>query len=217
MRKSTQENLYEVGNYREKLGVSLRTQMIIKRVFDIAVALTGMVTLSPVFLIAYIMIKREDGGPAIFSQERIGRYGKPFIIYKFRSMRIDAEADGAQLYHTGDERLTRVGAFLRAHHLDELPQFWNVVRGDMSFVGHRPERQVYIDEIMKHNPDYEKLYVVRPGVFSRATLYNGYTDTMEKMLKRLEMDLDYLKARSLWFDFKIISLTAISIISGKKF
>lgn len=217
MTKIPKINLYQHKNYREKLGPSLRAQMIVKRIFDVAVALTGMITLSPVFLIAYIMIKREDGGPAIFSQERIGRYGKPFIIYKFRSMRIDAEADGAQLYHTGDERLTRVGAFLRAHHLDELPQFWNVVRGDMSFVGHRPERQVYIDEIMKHNPDYEKLYVVRPGVFSRATLYNGYTDTMEKMLKRLEMDLDYLKARSLWFDFKIISLTAISIISGKKF
>lgn len=217
MTKIPKINLYQHKNYREKLGPSLRAQMIAKRIFDVAVALTGMVILSPVYLIAYVMIKREDGGPAIFSQERIGRYGKPFTIYKFRSMRIDAEADGAQLFHDGDKRLTRVGAFLRAHHLDELPQFWNVVRGDMSFVGHRPERQVYIDEIMKHNPDYEKLYVVRPGVFSRATLYNGYTDTMEKMLKRLEMDLDYLKARSLWFDFKIISLTAISIISGKKF
>ena len=116
-----------------------------------------------------------------------------------------------------DSRLTRVGRFLREHHLDELPQLWNVVRGEMSFVGPRPERRYFVDKISALNPDYRLLYQLRPGLFSLATLYNGYTDTMEKMLERLRMDLDYLSRRSLWLDARIIWLTASSILSGKKF
>ena len=110
-----------------------------------------------------------------------------------------------------------MGRFLREHHLDELPQLWNVLRGEMSFVGPRPERKFFIDKIMAVNPDYELLYQLRPGLFSLATLYNGYTDTMEKMLERLRMDLEYLRGRSLWLDVKIIYLTVASILSGKKF
>lgn len=168
-------------------------------------------------LIIWICIKLEDGGPAIFKQERIGYKGKPFTLYKFRSMIVEAERDGAQLYHSGDDRLTRVGRFIRDHHIDELPQLWNVLVGDMSFVGYRPERQVFIDQIMEHNPDYARLYAMRPGLFSMATLYNGYTDTMEKMLERLRMDLEYLEKCSFWLDMKIITLTALSILTGKKF
>lgn len=144
--------------------------------------------------------------------------GKPFTLYKFRTMRNDAEADGqARLCKEEDNRLTKFGAFLRSHHLDELPQLLNVIRGDMSFVGHRPERKVFIDRIMELNPDYTRLYALRPGLFSTATLYNGYTDTIEKMMRRLQMDLDYLANRSLALDCKIIFLTAYFIISGKKF
>ena len=110
-----------------------------------------------------------------------------------------------------------MGRFIRAHHLDELPQLWNVLRGDMSFVGYRPERKYFVDKIMEVNPDYELLYQTRPGLFSMATLYNGYTDTLDKMLERLRMDLEYLRNRSLWLDVKIIWLTAVSIITGKKF
>lgn len=145
--------------------------------------------------------------------------GHTFHIYKFRSMREDAEAvDSPQLY-SGEEdpRLTRVGRFLRAHHLDELPQLWNVLRGDMSLIGYRPERAYYIGQIMERNPRYRYLYQIRPGVTSYATLYNGYTDTLEKMLKRLDLDLYYLRNRSVWFDLKVLGLTFLSIVVGRKF
>ena len=189
-----------------------------KRIFDFFVALFCIIIFSPLFLICYIAIKREDGGPAIFRQERIGRFGRPFNILKFRSMRMDAEKDGPALYqHENETRMTKVGKFLRAHHLDELPQLWNVLKGEMSFVGPRPEREFFIKQIMEHDPRYTYLYQVRPGVTSYATLYNGYTDTLEKMLRRLELDLYYLEHRSWWFDVKILFNTFLSIAVGKKF
>lgn len=166
----------------------------IKRILDFIIAAISIIVFSPLFLICFIAIRMEDGGPATFSQERIGKGGKPFMIYKFRSMRVDAEKDGPALcQNENDNRLTKVGKFLRAHHLDELPQLWNVLKGDMSFIGYRPERKYFIDIIMEHDTRYELLYKIRPGVTSYATLYNGYTDTMEKMLKRLELDLYYLE------------------------
>ena len=191
-----------------------------KRLSDMLGALLALIIFSPFFLICYIAVRLEDGGPAIFKQERIGRFGKPFFIYKFRSMRLDAERLGPSLSSSGgkgDPRLTRVGRFIRAHHLDELPQLWNVFRGDMSFVGPRPERKYYIDQILEYDKRYIYLYQIRPGVTSYATLYNGYTDTMEKMLRRLEYDLYYLGHRSWWFDIKILFNTFCSIIFGKKF
>jgi lipopolysaccharide/colanic/teichoic acid biosynthesis glycosyltransferase len=190
-----------------------------KRLFDLVCVFFASIVFSPFILAVYIAIKLDDGGPAIFKQERIGKGGKPFMLYKFRSMRVNAEKDGKPQLWSGeeDERLTKVGKFIRNHHLDELPQFWNILKGDMSFVGYRPERQYFIDKIMAENPDYEKLYAMRPGVFSEATLYNGYTDTMEKMLRRLEMDLDYMKRQSVWLDIVIIFKTGVSILTGKKF
>ena len=189
----------------------------IKRLMDIVGALAGMVVFSPLYVYVYWAIKKEDHGPAVFSQERIGYGGRPFILYKFRSMVMEAEAEGPALCVKEDERLTKVGRFIREHHLDELPQLWNVLKGDMSMVGPRPERKFFVDKIMKENPDYQYLYQLRPGLFSKATLYNGYTDTMEKMLERLRMDLEYLDNRSLWMDVKIIFLTVTSILTGKKF
>ena len=193
-------------------------QKIAKRTLDIVISAITLVVFSPLFLYCYIMVRKEDGGTAIFSQERIGLHGKPFFIYKFRSMKMNAEEDEPLLFsQNNDERLTRIGKTLREHHLDELPQLWNVLKGDMSFVGPRPERKFYIDQIMKHNPDYVKLYQIRPGVTSYATLYNGYTDTMEKMLRRLDLDLYYLDQDSLLFDMKILWMTCTSIVFGKKF
>lgn len=193
-------------------------QKIAKRIFDIVISAITLVVFSPLFLYCYIMVRKEDGGTAIFSQERIGLHGKPFFIYKFRSMKMNAEEDEPLLFsQENDERLTRIGKTLREHHLDELPQLWNVLKGDMSFVGPRPERKFYIDQIMKQNPDYVKLYQIRPGVTSYATLYNGYTDTMEKMLRRLDLDLYYLDHNSLLFDMKILWMTFTSIVFGKKF
>ena len=190
----------------------------VKRIFDFIVAFVALIVFSPLFIICYFAVKHEDGGPAIFKQERIGRFGRPFYIYKFRSMRVDAEKNGPALYqHERDTRMTKVGRFLRVHHLDELPQLWNIVRGDMSFIGPRPERNFYIDQIMKLDPRYAYLYQIRPGVTSYATLYNGYTDTMEKMLKRLELDLYYLKHRSWWFDITILFKTFVNLAIGKKF
>ena len=191
-----------------------------KRVFDMFVSGCCLIVFSPLFLLSYILIKLDDGGPAIYKQERIGRFGRPFYIYKYRSMRMDAEKFGPALSHAGgddDPRLTKIGKFLRAHHLDELPQLWNVFTGDMAFIGYRPERKFFIDQIMEHDPRYAFLYQIRPGVTSYATLYNGYTDTMEKMLRRLEFDLYYLAHRSWWFDCKVLFLTFLNIIGGKKF
>lgn len=191
-----------------------------KRLFDFFFSGICLVIFSPLFVLSYILIKMDDGGPAIYKQERLGRFGRPFYIYKFRSMRTDAEKAGPALSHAGgdhDPRLTRIGAFLRAHHLDELPQLWNVFMGDMAFIGYRPERKFYIDQIMEHDPRYAFLYQIRPGVTSYATLNYGYTDTMEKMLRRLELDLFYLKHRSWWFDCKVLFLTFAGIIFGKKF
>ena len=192
----------------------------VKRLVDLMISSIMLILTSPLFLLSYILIKLDDGGPAIYRQVRLGRFGRPFYIYKFRSMRLDAEKFGPALSHAGgddDPRLTRVGKFLRAHHLDELPQLWNVFCGDMAFIGYRPERKFFIDQIMEHDPRYSFLYQIRPGVTSYATLYNGYTDTMEKMLRRLNYDLYYLEHRSFWFDIKTLWLTFISIIFGKKF
>ena len=190
----------------------------VKRIVDCMIAVILMILFSPLFLICYLAVKSEDGGPAIFKQERIGRFGRPFYIYKFRSMRLDAEKHGPALYAGGkDGRLTRIGKFLREHHLDELPQLWNVFCGDLAFIGPRPERQFFIDQIMKEDPRYRFLFQIRPGVTSYATLYNGYTDTLEKMVRRLRYDLFYLEHRSWGFDFKILFMTFMSIVFGKKF
>lgn len=202
----------------DRWGVTDAGALAVKRVFDVWVALCGLIVFSPLFLVIYGAIKREDGGPALFRQERVGYGGRLFTLYKFRSMTVMAEADGKPaLCAKGDKRLTRVGRFLRDHHLDELPQLWNVLKGEMSIVGYRPERKFFVDRIMSLNPQYALLYRLRPGLFSTATLYNGYTDTMEKMLERLRMDLDYLYNRSLWLDVKIITLTVCAILTGKKF
>lgn len=179
-----------------------------------------MLVFSPLFLVCWALIHFFDHGHTIYSQERIGKGGKPFRIYKFRTMRLDAEEDGPQLSCgdvDNDPRLTPIGSFLRAHHLDELPQLWNVFVGDMAFIGYRPERKYFIEQIEQHDPRYRQLYAIRPGVTSYATLYNGYTDTMEKMLRRLEYDLYYLEHQSLLFDCKILWLTFVYIVSGKKF
>ena len=212
------QNTEEVSGFEGSHDAMGCVQRTVKRLFDIVFSLAGMIILSPVYLVIAIMLKRQKNGPAIFSQERIGYRGKPFTIYKFRTMSSVIEENGPQLVAKCDAtNSTRLERFLREHHLDELPQVWNVLKGDMSFVGPRPERRFYIDKIMANDPSYVLIYEMRPGLTSEATLYNGYTDTMEKMLIRLHMDTDYLKRRSLALDASIIAKTFISIVSGKKF
>lgn len=198
-------------------GMNLFERMA-KRVFDFTCSLFALIILSPVFLVVAIVLLWQGDGSVFFKQERIGYKGKAFNILKFRTMRADSESNGEpRLAKVNDERLTKVGKFLREHHLDELPQLLNVLKGDMSFVGPRPERRYFIEKIRKENPNYDYVYLMRPGLTSMATLHNGYTDTMEKMLKRLEMDLEYLQKRSLWLDAKLIFTTFLYIVNGKKF
>lgn len=219
MSKKTIENKFSDKGYTRYIKDGMNEfERNTKRLLDMCIAFIAIIVFSPLMLICYIAIKKDDNGPAIFKQERIGRFGRPFYIYKFRSMRVDAEKNGPALYqHEKETRMTKIGKFLRDHHLDELPQLWNVLKGDMAFVGPRPERKYYIDQIIEHDPRYTYLYQIRPGVTSYATLYNGYTDTMEKMLRRLELDLYYLEHRSWWFDAKILLYTFINIAFGKKF
>ncbi len=192
-------------------------QRALKRTFDIVSSLIGLILLSPIFLFICLRMKCDEKGSIIFKQERVGYKGRPFYLYKFRTMHENAEREGPKLASKEDDRLTKFGKILREHHLDELPQLWNVLIGDMSMVGPRPERKYFIDQIMKHDPRYTLLYKMRPGVTSLATLYNGYTDTMEKMLERLSMDIEYLQTRSLMGDFIILAKTTLSIINWKKF
>ena len=198
-------------------GMNLFERMI-KRIFDFTCSFLALIILSPVFLVVAIALLCQGDGSVFFKQERICYKGKTFNILKFRTMRVDSESNGEpRLATVNDERLTKVGKFLREHHLDELPQLVNVLLGDMSFVGPRPERRYFIDKIRLENPNYDYVYLMRPGLTSMATLHNGYTDTMEKMLKRLEMDLEYLQKRSLWMDIKLIFITFVYIVNGKKF
>ena len=206
------ENCVMVNDGMSQFGKCL------KRGTDIVLSFVLIVGCLPIYLACYIAIRREDGGPVIFRQERIGLHGNPFNILKFRSMKTDAEQDGPALYQgDNDPRMTRVGRFLRDHHLDELPQLFNVLKGDMTFVGYRPERRFYIERILEYDHRYLSLYQCRPGVTSIATLRNGYTDTMDKMLRRLRYDLFYLRHRSWMLDMKILALTFFKIAGAKKF
>ena len=193
-------------------------ERVVKRMFDFVCSFLALIVLSPVFLVVAIALLCQGDGSIFFKQERIGYKGKAFNILKFRTMHVNSESNGKpQLAKVNDDRLTKVGKFLREHHLDELPQLVNVLLGDMSFVGPRPERRYFIDLIRKENPNYDYIYLMRPGLTSMATLHNGYTDTMEKMLRRLDMDLEYLQKRSLWLDAKLIFTTFLYIVNGKKF
>lgn len=190
----------------------------IKRALDFVMSALGLILLSPLFIIISVLMKFQGNGPIFFRQIRIGYKGKPFVILKFRTISKKTEKNTPQLIaKTSCKSSTPFEKFLREHHLDELPQLWNVLVGDMSLVGPRPERKYFIDKIMEHTDLYTVIYNMRPGLTSEATLYNGYTDTMEKMLKRLQMDISYFERRSLWLDFKIIIKTFVNIISGNKF
>ena len=191
-------------------------ELCIKRAFDIVASALGLILLSPLFALIALQVKLSSRGPVFYSQERIGLYGLPFHIYKFRTMVTDAEADGVpQITHDNDPRITKIGHWLRKFRLDELPQLWNILRGDMSIVGPRPERPFFIEQIMKEAPYYCLLYKVRPGLTSWGPIRVGYTDTMEKMIERLNCDIVYVENMSLLLDLKILFFTTGVIIKGK--
>jgi exopolysaccharide biosynthesis polyprenyl glycosylphosphotransferase len=194
----------------------LDAELCIKRAFDIAASAFGLVILSPLLALIALQVKFSSRGPVIYSQERTGLYGLPFRIYKFRTMIANAEEDGLpQITLDNDPRVTKVGHWLRKYRLDELPQLWNILRGDMSVVGPRPERPYFIEQIMKEAPYYCLLYKVRPGLTSWGPIRVGYTDTMEKMIERLNCDIVYVENMSLLLDLKIMFYTIDVIIRGK--
>jgi len=188
---------------------------IVKYVSEVSFSVLVLILLSPLLLLLAVLIWISGRGPVIYSQDRIGRNGKPFVIYKFRSMKFDAENIKPLLSGINEERITRIGRFLRKYRIDEIPNFINVIRGDMSIVGPRPERQFFIDQIVKRNPEFNELLNVKPGITSWGQVKYGYASDVDEMLQRLEYDLYYIRNRSLWFDIKIIIYTLGTIIKGE--
>jgi len=190
-------------------------QQMIKQTLDYTLSAFSMIVLSPLMAVLALLIRSSGKGPVIFRQERIGRHGKTFMIYKFRSMEDDAEADGPQLAVEGDARITPLGRFMRKHRFDEMPNFINVLRGEMSLVGPRPERRHYIEKIKLRAPYYNRVLAVKPGITCWGQVKLGYASDLDKMLERLDYDLLYLENVSLHLDLKIIFYTLGTIVRGK--
>ena len=190
-------------------------QYSLKRIFDIVISLLAMVLLSPVYLVTAIIVKCTSPGPVFYAQERIGYHGRPFKMHKFRSMYVDAEKTGPALSKDDDPRITPFGRFMRKVRLDEIPQFYNVLKGTMSIVGPRPERQFYIDQIVKRAPEYLLLQRIKPGITSWGQVKYGYASTVDEMVERLRYDLLYLDNMSITTDLKILVYTVIIILQGR--
>lgn len=187
----------------------------VKRLFDIGVSLLALILLTPAMGIIALLVRLSSPGPIIFRQERIGKGGRPFTIYKFRTMYPDAERHGPALSREGDPRITPIGRWLRKTRLDELPQFWNVLKGDMSLVGPRPERRFYINQIVQRAPEYKQLLKVRPGITSLGMVKYGYASSVEEMIERMQYDLIYLTNRSFLLDLKILLYTVLRVLQAR--
>jgi len=188
----------------------------LKRALDVAGSAAGLVALSPVMALLAGAVKLESRGPAFYRQERVGRGGRVFTMYKYRSMIVDAEADGPRwCAGAADHRLTRLGAFLRRTHLDEVPQLWNVLKGDMSLVGPRPERPCFIEELERLIPGYAKRHRVKPGMTGLAQVHYRYDATLEDVRRKLRFDRLYIRRMCLWLDLRILAWTFAVVASRR--
>lgn len=188
---------------------------IIKTLSEYFISVACLIVLSPVIIILVIAIKSTGKGPVIYSQKRIGRSGHPFTMYKFRSMHYGSKDGVPLLSGKNDKRITPVGHFMRKHKLDEIPNFINVLKGEMSLVGPRPEQQYFINKIMLKEPDYKLLLDIKPGITSWGQVKYGYASSVEDMVERLQYDLYYLRNRSTWFDIKVAIFTIWIILKGE--
>ena len=192
-----------------------RGTLFAKRLLDVLAASIGLIAALPFMLLVALAVRLDSSGPVFFRQERVGRGGRPFTLWKFRSMRTDAEAGGARWAVAGDPRVTRVGRFIRKTRLDELPQLWNVLVGDMSLVGPRPERRMFVDQLKEQCPWYEQRLVVRPGLTGWAQVKAPYASTFEESIEKLKLDLYYIKNLSLFLDISILLSTARIVLLGR--
>jgi lipopolysaccharide/colanic/teichoic acid biosynthesis glycosyltransferase len=190
-------------------------QVVLKRVIDVVGSGLFLLLACWVYAFTAVMVKLSSPGPVFYRQARIGKNGLPFNIIKFRSMYVDAEKQGPALSSDHDPRITKWGRFMRKVRLDELPQFWNVVKGDMSIVGPRPERQFFIDQIVKIAPHYRHLHRVRPGLTSLGQVKYGYAETVAQMVERLKFDILYIENMSLAMDFRVLLYTFKIILEGR--
>lgn len=207
-------SIYGVPLIRVNHEIMPPWQFSVKRLFDIFTSILSLIILFPFFLIIAACIKLGSNGPVFYSQERVGKYGKPFMIYKFRTMVENAESNGPQLSSSHDERVTRIGRFLRKTRIDELPQFYNVLKGDMSLVGPRPERRHFIELITERAPHYSHLHRVRPGITSWGQVKYGYAENVDQMIHRLKYDILYIENMSLAMDMKILFYTIAIVLQG---
>ncbi|MBF0522897.1 MAG: sugar transferase [Candidatus Omnitrophica bacterium] len=208
--------LFGSGLFGMLVSFVRRTYAVTKRILDILAGIIGLIVLSPLFLITSIIIKLGSKGPIFYNQIRVGKNGKAFLIYKFRTMRVDAEKETGPVWASeNDKRFIPCAKFLRKAHIDEIPQFLNILKGDMSLIGPRPERPVFVEKFIREIPDYEKRLSVKPGLTGLAQVWNRYDETIDDVKKKVKYDILYIKKICLWTDLRIFFRTFRVVLTGE--